>query len=122
MTVPLKTPVLKAGAAAVEEATRLLHVLEDRVPPEVRDQLKICHRTEGNSIVLFGYRPRYLKPDEWIEHPYAKFTYVAKTGRWKLFWMPSTMRWRTYHGLPEAATFQAAFDELEADPLCCFFG
>ena len=86
----------------------------------VREQIKLCHRTEENSIILFNFRASMMRPGEWHEEEIAKFTYVQSTGRWKLFWMPSFMKWVKYSKLPEAGSFEELFLEVEADPICCF--
>ena len=109
-------------AEQIAEAAALLQVREDKVPLHVRDKVKLCHRTEGNSIILFEFRKSLMKADHWHEVPIAKFKYIQSRGCWQLFWMTRALEWRRYNELPEAATFKELFQEVEADPLCCFWG
>jgi hypothetical protein len=103
-------------------ATELLLRREDEVPAELRDRMKLCHRTEGNSIILFEFRTSFSRPGQWHEEPVAKFKYVQSRDRWRLYWMNRTLRWLTYQELPEAASFEELFNEVDADPVGCFFG
>ena len=109
-------------ADQMARAAALLVAREDKVPPEVRDMLKLCHRTEGNSILLFEFRSSLMRPGPWHEEMVAKFTYVKNRKCWRLFWMRSDLKWHSYHGLPVARTFGELFHEVDTDPLCCFFG
>jgi hypothetical protein len=103
-------------------ANALLRRREDAIPLEVRDRVKVCHRTEGNSIVLFEFRQRLRRPGEWHEEPVAKFKYIQNKERWRLYWMNRNLKWVTYLELPEASSFQELFEEVETDPCGCFWG
>ncbi len=109
-------------ADQMTRATALLLQREDAVPTEVRDQLKLCHRTEGNSIVLFEFRVSFSRPEQWHEEPVAKFTYVQSRNRWRLFWMDSSLKWKGYTKLSQAGTFEELFHEVVTDPLNFFWG
>jgi len=47
-----------------------------RPPPHIRPKLDFGYRISGQSVELFEIRPRWDKPDEKREHPFAKATYV----------------------------------------------
>src|SRR5437879_159425 len=87
-------------------ATARLQRREDSVTIEIRDKVKLCHRTEGNSIILFEFRISLGRGGEWHEEPIAKFTYVQSRDRWRLHWMDRTLKWQPYDNLREAGTFE----------------
>jgi hypothetical protein len=64
-----------------------------RPPPHVRPKLDFGYRITGQSLELFEIRPRWDKPTEKREHPFAKATYVKTTGAWKLFWRRADLKW-----------------------------
>jgi len=103
-------------------ATELLQSRDDVVPIEVREMVKLCHRTEGNSIVMFHFRNSIMRPGHRHEESVAKFTYVQSRNRWRLYWMDSSLKWIGYPNLPEAGSFEELFRKVEADPLCSFWG
>lgn len=53
--------------------------------PAVRSKLRHGYRADGLSVILYASRPAFRPPHEWQDDPIAKFTYVKKTRRWKLF-------------------------------------
>jgi hypothetical protein len=93
-----------------------------KVPEHLRDKLEIRYRREGQSFILFEWRPRFGAPEEWQDTPVAKFTYVQKTAVWKLLRMDRNLRWRRYEPLPESRELSTLFEEVENDPWCFFWG
>lgn len=90
--------------------------------PGVREQLRVGYRIEGSSVVLFESRVRYDNHAEWLEHPVAKFTYVASIERWRLFCVFRDLKWHGYQPRPEASTLAALVDEVQRDPTGIFWG
>ena len=99
-----------------------LAAFSGRVPEHVRDKVQLRYRREGQSFILFEWRPRMMAPEEWAESPVAKFTYVQTTRRWKLLWMDSNLRWRRYDSLTDSEDIAVLFKEVDEDPLCFFWG
>ena len=138
------TPRLKAGGQVAEtpdlphrpkqprgtlselqqaEAARLLEPV-CRLPPEpaVRAKLRIGYRVEASAIVLFESRPRFQRPEEWGEHPVAKFRYIRARHVWELFCMFRDLKWHKYQPLPEAESLGELVAEVRRDPTGIFWG
>ena len=65
---------------------RLREYCENKVPPEMRDKLRLGFKVRGNSVTLFEERPSFFNPSEWIDIVVAQFRYDLKKKEWKLYW------------------------------------
>ena len=79
----------------------IIEIMENYVerirPPEhIREKVDISYRIDKQSIILFEIRPLYRHPTKKIECEYAKATYVKKSGKWKVYWMPGNLKWELY--------------------------
>ncbi|MEO8480526.1 MAG: DUF3024 domain-containing protein [Gemmatimonadota bacterium] len=113
-------PLSDFQQAQVEKLLRPIVARADR--PDVRDQLRLGYRIEGNAVVLFESRVMYNDPSQWIEEPVAKFRYVASISRWRLFCMFRDLKWRGYELLPEAPSLDELVAEVLRDPTGIFWG
>jgi hypothetical protein len=93
-----------------------------RPPAEMRDQLDLGFKIENQSIILFEIRPRGNKPEEKIEAPVAKTTYLKSRGSWKVYWMRADLKWHKYEPYPELDQLVDFLDIVEADEYGCFWG
>ena len=103
-------------------AKRLTALCDARVPPAVRDKVRLGFRFKGNEVVLFEERPAFQPPDEWREMAVAKFKYVATQGQWRLYCQHRDLRWHEYEALPAATNFGRLLDEVDDDPTGIFWG
>ena len=46
---------------------------ESRVPPHVREKLRLDFRIRGQALERFEVRPRWNAPKEWMEESVAKW-------------------------------------------------
>jgi hypothetical protein len=93
-----------------------------RPPPHVRLKLDIGYRIAGQSVELFEVRPRWDKPSEKMEHPFAKATYVKTTGTWKVFWRRADLKWHGYEPAPQVGSVEKFLEIVDEDKHACFFG
>lgn len=77
-----------------------------RPPPEIRSQVDIGYRINGQSVELFEIRPRFGEPNEKIEAPIAKATYVQSTALWKVYWQRADLKWHAYEPTPQVGTIE----------------
>ena len=98
------------------------YVESHRPPPEIRKELDLGYLLEDQSFVIYETRPRYKKPDETLESPVFKTTFVRTSDDWKILWMRSDLKWHTYDPDPVIDSLEEALEVLEADELACFFG
>ena len=93
-----------------------------RSPPHLKDKLRLEYTVKGHEVIIFERRPKWDNPKEWIESPVAKLKYIRSAGKWRLYWQPSDLKWHEYPGLSSSEHLSVLVQEIEADPLACFFG
>jgi hypothetical protein len=98
------------------------YVATRRPPPEIRNELDVSFRIEGQSLEIYEIRPAFDNPEEKVESPIAKTTYVKTTDNWKLYWMRADLKWHEYSPDPIADTLEDALAIIDADELACFYG
>lgn len=108
-------------AKRVEKAV-LAFLEKRRPPPHIRPKLDFGYRINGQSVELFEIRPRWNKPSEKREHPFAKATYVKTTGTWKVFWRRADLKWHGYDPAPQVGSVEKFLDIVGEDKHACFFG
>ena len=104
--------------ALVEQLLRPLCTVPAHAATMVRKGL----RFEGASVILFESRPRFDLPNDWMEHPVAKFVFVKRSGAWRLFCETRDLRWHTYTPLAEAPDLGPLVAEVARDPTGIFWG
>jgi hypothetical protein len=93
-----------------------------RPPLEIREKLDIGYRIEGQSVYIFEIIPRWDKPEEKIESPVAKTTFVKAKNHWKIFWLRANLKWYHYKPVPYVKKIEQFFEVVDADALGCFWG
>jgi len=93
-----------------------------RPPPEIRDEVDLCFRIEGQSVVIFELRPVWRRPGETSERGIAKATYVKMRGAWKVYWMRADLRWHGYEPDAEVESLEEFLRLVDEDQYCAFFG
>lgn len=107
--------------SAVEEG--LDRFLEKRrPPPDIRSELDLQYRIFDQSVELMEVRPHWEDPDEIMETPVAKLTYVRSRALWKIYWMRQDLKWHGYEPVPQVGTLTKALEVVGEDRYCCFFG
>ncbi len=97
--------------------------IEKRRPPGyVRNKVDLAFRLENQSVIIFEIREIWNRPDEKVESPIAKATYVKKSNAWKLYWQPADLKWHRYEPTPETTTIEEFLAVVENDEFCCFWG
>ena len=93
-----------------------------RPPPHIRKQLDLGYRINGQSIEIFEIRPEWKNPENTLEIPVAKSTYVRAKGTWKVYWQRHDLKWHRYEPVPEVKSVEAFLDLVDRDEYACFFG
>jgi hypothetical protein len=52
----------------------------------------------------------------------AKLKFIRSANKWRLYWMRADMKWHEYPGLSSRHRLSDLVQEIDADPLACFFG
>jgi hypothetical protein len=95
---------------------------EVRIPPHLREKIRLGFSFRGNSVTLLESRPYYHDPSQWSNQPVAMFRFNPEDGKWSLYWADRNSRW---HLLPEqrpAKEFNVLLGVVEQNPNGCFWG
>ena len=97
--------------------------IQARRPPEhMRPQLDLGFRIVRQSVEIFEVRPAWRRPNETMENPIAKATYVRKTDTWRVFWQRADLKWHSYPPAPAVGTIEKFLEIVGEDPHACFWG
>lgn len=97
--------------------------VEKRRPPlHIRPELDLGFSVKGQSVEIFEIRPVWRNPEEKMEHPVAKATYVKTQDIWKVYWMRADLKWHAYAPLPEVAKLEEFLQLVDQDANACFWG
>lgn len=120
----VKTPTMAFSAEelAIHESTLDAFIAKRRPPAEIRDQVDLSYRIEGQSVVIFEIRPRMMQPSEKVEIPIAKTTFVRTQNHWRVFWQRADLKWHGYDPDPTVHKLQDFLRVVEADEYGCFWG
>ncbi len=65
---------------------------ESRIPPHIKDQIKLSFKVRGNDVNIIESRPDWQDNSIWPEMPIAKIRYLPKTMLWQLLWGQSNWK------------------------------
>ncbi len=88
-------------ALGFENEIEIIEVMEGYLinsspPEEVRSEVDINYKIEGQSIIVFEIRSVWNNPSEKMESNVAKATFVKTENKWKIYWFKSDMKWHIY--------------------------
>jgi len=98
---------------------------EKRVPPEMRDQVRVEHRGRGRTVTILEYRPPWNPAlgSEWTDTPQARMsTYDDQTNGWTLCWFDRNSRAHVYDLLEPGQPIERLLAEQDDDPTSIFKG
>jgi hypothetical protein len=108
-------------ADAVAEVERFC---ADRVPEELRSQIRLEYGVRGNVITIVERRPPWSKlvgPD-WTAMKIAQLRFDASAGTWTLYCTDRNEQWWPYDDIAPAADVAPLLAELHEDPTGIFWG
>lgn len=105
----------------------LIEVMENfmtkRRPPEnIRSKFDLSYKIEDQSIIIFEIRPRWDNPEEIMEFPVAKTTFVKAKNHWKVFWQKADLKWHGYEPKLVVKSIQEFVKLVDEDKHHCFWG
>ncbi|MBS1556514.1 MAG: DUF3024 domain-containing protein [Bacteroidetes bacterium] len=95
---------------------------EKRPPENIRTELDIGYKIEGQSVFIFEIRPQWDNKSVIQEHAIAKATYVKSKGNWKVFWMRANLRWYPFDPKPTVKKLADFVRLVDQDEYGCFWG
>jgi len=100
----------------------LVSFIEQRVPPHVRDKVRLSYRFRGNFVTLYEDRPAFRKPSEWVKIPVAQFRFDPERSDWTLYCADRNSKWHEYLDLESNHDFDVLLEEVNEDPTGIFWG
>lgn len=107
-----------------KKVERTLSVFCDqRIPPHVRDKVKLSFEFRGDTATLFEDRPVWNDPSaEWTHMKVAQFRFDEKKLKWKLFCSDRNGKWHEYQNFAASSDFDNMISEVNEDPTGIFWG
>ncbi|MGI8774087.1 MAG: DUF3024 domain-containing protein [Actinomycetota bacterium] len=95
---------------------------EERVPPHVRDKIRMEHEIRGNSVTIVERRPPWREDvgPEWSRLTVAQLRYEEE--KWALYWSDRNGKWHFYDVFDPTPDLSAALAEIDDDPTAIFWG
>ena len=94
----------------------------NRVPANVRGEVKLIFKISGIKVTLIETRPYHLDPTVWTEQPVAQFRFDNVNNKWLLYSLDHHDRWYLYDLIQPSAIFEDLLAELDRDPTGLFWG
>jgi hypothetical protein len=96
----------------------------DRVPVELRDEMRLEHTVRGSSITIIERRAPWseLVGPEWTSMKIAQLRYDERSGAWTLYAADRNERWHAYDFAEPAGEVGPLLAEIAEDPTGIFWG
>lgn len=104
------------------EAALKVFMSKRRPSASIRHELDLGYRIEGQNVFLFEIRPKWNFPQEKLEMPFAKATFVRTKNHWKIFWMRADRKWHSYPPVPTVKKLDRFLELVDEDSHGCFWG
>ena len=102
---------------------RVGEFIENKRPPiHIRNELDLGYKIKDQSVEIFEIRPVWSNPEEKLESPVAKATYIKKKNIWKVYWQRADLKWHSYEPEPEVKSIEQFVSLVEQDKHACFWG
>ncbi len=101
---------------------KLTKYCEQKIPSNLREQIKIHYKVRGNSVTLFESRPYWHDPSKWSELKVAQFRFDPKDNTWTLYYADRNDKWHIYIDAPSSGKLDDLLEEVEEDPTGIFWG
>ena len=95
---------------------------EQRVPPHIRDKIRVEYEIRGNSVTIVERRPPSREDfgPEWSRLTVAQLRYEDE--KWALYWSDRNGKWHPYDLFDPTPDLSAALTEIDNDPTAIFWG
>ncbi|WP_168122346.1 DUF3024 domain-containing protein [Paenibacillus sp. HB172176] len=90
-----------------------------KIPPHIRDQIRLIYKTRGQNITLMEERPAY-KGEGWTQLDIAQFR--LNDGMWKVYWRDSKDKWHWVDDIEPDSDFEKQLEIVDRDERGLFWG
>jgi hypothetical protein len=105
------------------DLARVANYCEAKIPPHVRDKIRIEYSVRGRSVTIVECRPPWREGlgTEWTRHRVAQMRLDPSEDSWTLFWRDRNDNWHLYD-LIEPGTMAEMLDGIAQDRTGIFWG
>jgi hypothetical protein len=89
--------------------------IEQKVPKDVRHQVKLIYKFRGQTVTLGEERLGHM--DRWVTHNVAQFRLDKATKEWSVYWRDSRDRWPLYDDIEPGADFEKLLQLVDRNPV-----
>lgn len=93
-----------------------------KIPPHLRDQIRLSYEFRGDAVTLYESREVFLVPGKWTRMSIAQFRYDSRSMRWTLYCADRNDRWHDYLETGPSRRLKRLLKEVESDPTGIFWG
>lgn len=93
---------------------------EERIPPHVRDMVRLEWAAHESIFTLTERRPHFMRRDEWTHSDVAQFRYDVESGEWTLLLRDRNSTWHEYGELAPSTDFETLLAEVDNEPTGIF--
>jgi hypothetical protein len=88
------------------------------------DEMRVEVDVDARAVTIFECRPPWREDfgPGWSRREVARLRYTTSTGVWTLYWPDRNSRFHRYDDLAPTPTLDRLLAEIEADPICIFWG
>jgi hypothetical protein len=103
---------------------RFVQQRNERIPPHVRDQIRIDLDVDAGSATILECRPPWRADygPEWTRSPIARLRFTRSRKEWALYWRDRNLKFHRYDPVGPTPNVQVLLDEIDRDPTCIFWG
>lgn len=85
------------------------------------DRLRYRYEFEASAALLLEERPGFMKPEEWVSVPRARFRYSQARNEWSLYWSDANNRWHRVSNVKANQDIRVLLQIVVSDPLGVFW-
>jgi hypothetical protein len=106
------------------DVARVRRWCAERVPADLQDQLRVEIDVTTRHMTIMECRPPWDEPagSDWTRFPIARLRYTKATKQWSLYWRDRHLRFHRYDQLEPSEQVTHLLIEVDADPICIFWG
>lgn len=93
-----------------------------RSPANLSNEIRTTYDVKNHSVEVYEERPGWKNKNKWTRMGIAKFKYVRRIVKWKLYWMRQDLKWHSYEPFPASTRLESLVAEVDKDPHGAFFG
>ena len=106
----------------LDAETKIKVFCENRIPEEVRNEIKMNYETKGKKITLFEERPRWTGEGPWTKMAIAQIRYDEEKNNWTIYWRDRNEKWHKYTEINPRKHIEDIIKEIDADRTGIFWG